>query len=138
VIRVVSFLPEDLDLVKRGPSERRDLLDDLSVQLWPAAHLDQREYERALRQRNAFLRSGDTDPVTLGVWDSRLAQAGGKVLARRVLSTWTLRLPVTGTSISMVRVRSPETMPDLITAAAAPSATRSWSGALRNDRSVER
>lgn len=83
VIRVVSFLPEDLDLVKRGPSERRDLLDDLSVQLWPAAHLDQREYERALRQRNAFLRSGDTDPVTLGVWDSRLAQAGGKVLARR-------------------------------------------------------
>lgn len=83
VIRVVSFLPEDLDVVKRGPSERRDLLDDLAVQLWPAAHLDQREYERAVRQRNAFLRSGQTDPVTLGVWDSRLAQAGGKVLARR-------------------------------------------------------
>ena len=33
VIRVVSFLPEDLDVVKRGPSERRDLLDDLAVQL---------------------------------------------------------------------------------------------------------
>lgn len=83
VIRVVSFLPEDLDVVKRGPGERRDLLDDLATQLWPASHLDQREYERALRQRNAFLRSGQTDPVTLGVWDSRLAQAGGKVLARR-------------------------------------------------------
>ncbi len=83
VIRVVSFLPEDLDVVKRGPSERRELLDELAVQLWPAAHLDQREYERALRQRNAFLRSHETDPVTLGVWDSRLAQAGGKVLARR-------------------------------------------------------
>jgi DNA replication and repair protein RecF len=83
VIRVVSFLPEDLDLVKRGPSERRDLLDDLAVQLWPAAYLDLREYERALRQRNAFLRLGEHDPITLGVWDSRLAQAGGKVLARR-------------------------------------------------------
>lgn len=83
VIRVVSFLPEDLDVVKRGPSERRDLLDDLAVQLWPASHADQREYERALRQRNAYLRSGQTDPVTLGVWDSRLAQAGGKVLSRR-------------------------------------------------------
>ena len=83
VIRVVSFLPEDLDLVKRGPGERRDLLDDLAVQLWPASYLDQREYERALRQRNAFLRSGQTDDVTLGVWDSRLSQAGGKVLARR-------------------------------------------------------
>lgn len=83
VIRVVSFLPEDLDLVKRGPSERRDLIDELAVQLWPASYLDQREYERSLRQRNAFLRSGQTDSLTLGVWDSRLAQAGGRVLARR-------------------------------------------------------
>ena len=83
VIRVVAFLPEDLDLVKRGPAQRRDLLDDIAIQLWPAAHLDQSEYERALRQRNAFLKTGDHDRSTLGVWDSRLAQAGGKVLARR-------------------------------------------------------
>ena len=41
VIRVIAFLPEDLDLVKRGPAYRRDLLDDIAVQLWPAAHLDQ-------------------------------------------------------------------------------------------------
>jgi len=83
VLRVVAFLPEDLDLVKRGPAYRRDLLDDIAVQLWPAAHLDQSEYERALRQRNAFLRHGDRDDTTLSVWDSRLAQAGGRVLARR-------------------------------------------------------
>lgn len=70
-------------MVKRGPGERRDLLDALAVQLWPAADFDQREYERALRQRNAFLRAGDHDDLTLGVWDSRLSQAGGKVLARR-------------------------------------------------------
>jgi DNA replication and repair protein RecF len=83
VLRVVAFLPEDLDMVKRGPGERRDLLDAVAVQLWPAADLDQREYERAVRQRNAFLRAGDRDDLTLGVWDSRLSQAGGKVLARR-------------------------------------------------------
>lgn len=83
VLRVVAFLPEDLDLVKRGPAHRRDLIDDIAVQLWPAAHLDHAEYERALRQRNAFLKSGDTDDATLAVWDSRLAQAGGRVLARR-------------------------------------------------------
>jgi DNA replication and repair protein RecF len=83
VIRVVAFLPEDLDLVKRGPAYRRDLLDDIAVQLWPAAHLDQTEYERALRQRNAFLRQGYHDEPTLSVWDSRLAQAGGRVIARR-------------------------------------------------------
>jgi len=83
VIRTVAFLPDDLDLVKRGPALRRELLDDIAIQLWPAANLDQSEFERALRQRNAFLKSGDRDGATLGVWDSRLAQAGGKVLARR-------------------------------------------------------
>ena len=83
VLRVVAFLPEDLDLIKRGPAHRRGLLDDIAVQLWPAAHLDQSEYERALRQRNAFLKQGQRDEPTLAVWDSRLSQAGGRVLARR-------------------------------------------------------
>lgn len=83
VVRVVAFLPEDLDLVKRGPAYRRDLLDEIAVQLWPSAHLDQAEFDRSLRQRNAFLKHGDRDDATLSVWDSRLAQAGGRVLARR-------------------------------------------------------
>lgn len=82
-IRAIAFLPEDLDLVKRGPAHRRDLLDDIAVQLAPTAYLDQAEYERALRQRNAFLKQGGDDDVTLSVWDERLAQAGGKVMARR-------------------------------------------------------
>lgn len=83
VVRVIAFLPEDLDLIKRGPAYRRDLLDDIAVQLWPASHLDQTEFERALRQRNAFLKAGESDEVTLSVWDSRLSQAAGRVMARR-------------------------------------------------------
>lgn len=94
VVRVIAFLPEDLDLIKRGPAYRRDLLDDIAVQLWPAAHLDQAEYERSLRQRNAFLKQGQPDDSTLSVWDSRLAQTGGRVLARRarVIETLSPRL----------------------------------------------
>lgn len=92
-MRVVHFLPEDLDLIKGGPSGRRDLFDDLALQLWPAAHLDQSEYERALRQRNAFLKQGDRDVTTLEVWDIRLAQAAARVMSRRaraaaVLADW--------------------------------------------------
>jgi len=83
VMRVVHFLPEDLDLIKGGPAGRRDLLDELAVQLWPAAHLDQSEYERSLRQRNAFLKQGDRDVTTLEVWDIRLAQAAARVMSRR-------------------------------------------------------
>lgn len=81
--RVVTFLPDDLDIVKRGPGRRRDLLDDAAVQMRPSAALDFAEYDRALRQRNAFLKAGAPDPVTLSVWDERLSQAGGKVMARR-------------------------------------------------------
>lgn len=83
VLRVVAFLPEDLDLIKRGPSHRRDILDDIAVQLWPAAYVEQSEFDRALRQRNAFLKSGQRDDISLDVWDARLAQAGGKMLVRR-------------------------------------------------------
>jgi DNA replication and repair protein RecF len=83
VLRAVWFLPDDLDLVKRGPSHRREFLDDLAVQLWPGAYAEQAELARSLRQRNAFLRMGQNDDATLSVWDARLAQAGGRVLARR-------------------------------------------------------
>ncbi|HKX75426.1 MAG TPA: DNA replication/repair protein RecF [Acidimicrobiia bacterium] len=83
VVKVVTFLPEDLELAKGGPQARRDLIDDLATQLWPGAELDQGEFDRALRQRNAFLRSGSRDEATLQVWDSRLAQAAGRVMLRR-------------------------------------------------------
>ena len=85
-LHLVAFLPDDLDLVKRGPAYRRDYLDDLAEQLWPAAGAEQEEYAKALRQRNALLRQSgrDTDPVTLDVWDQRLAAGGAAVTRRRL------------------------------------------------------
>lgn len=84
-VRTVVFLPDDLDFIKRGPSYRRNLLDDAAVQIWPGAYQDQQDFERALRQRNALLRTAGrrADPATLDVWDGRLSQAGGKLMARR-------------------------------------------------------
>lgn len=83
---VVAFLPDDLDLVKRGPALRREYLDDLGAQLVPTVGADQREYEKILRQRNALLRQDgrNADPMTLDVWDVRLAEAGGRLLANRL------------------------------------------------------
>lgn len=84
-LRMVVFLPDDLDTIKRSPSYRRDFIDAVCVQLWPGSHLDQADYDRALRQRNSLLRQmgRDADPVTLGVWNERLARAGGTVMVRR-------------------------------------------------------
>lgn len=85
-VPMVAFLPDDLDLVKRGPSLRREYLDDLGAQLVPTVGADQEEYEKALRQRNTLLRQDGrhVDPMTLDVWDLRVAEAGGRVVANRL------------------------------------------------------
>ena len=83
---VVAFLPDDLDLVKKGPALRREYLDDLGAQLVPTVGADQREFEKALRQRNTLLKQEgrNADAMSLDVWDARLAESGGRVLANRL------------------------------------------------------
>jgi len=84
-VPVVAFQPDDLDLVKRGPGLRRDYLDDLAAQIWPRAGADQQDYDRAVRQRNALLKQQGrmADPVTLDVWDERVAVSGAAVFEHR-------------------------------------------------------
>jgi DNA replication and repair protein RecF len=85
-VPLVAFLPDDLDLVKRGPAHRRDYLDDLSAGLWPSAGAERADYERALRQRNSLLRKEgrDANRPTLDVWDERLSHLGATVIRRRL------------------------------------------------------
>ncbi|MDO8143753.1 MULTISPECIES: DNA replication/repair protein RecF [unclassified Isoptericola] len=91
ILRTVLFAPEDLALVKGDPEGRRRFLDQLVVQLLPRAAGVLADYERVLRQRSALLKSlrghraggRDVDTSTLEVWDGRLAQLGGQVLAWR-------------------------------------------------------
>ncbi len=84
-VRAVVFQPDDLDIAKRSPSYRREFIDEAASQLWPIAHQDQADFERALRQRNALLRrmGRDADRPTLEVWDQRVAKHGAIVMARR-------------------------------------------------------
>lgn len=84
-MRCVVFLPDDLDIVKRGPRYRRELLDSIAVQIRPAAYQDQYEYDRTLRQRNALLKQWGrrVDDAALDAWDERLARTGGRVIERR-------------------------------------------------------
>ena len=92
-IRVSVFSPDDLALVKGGPSERRRLLDDALVALVPQHAETIAAVERVLRQRGALLRQagGKATPdvvATLDVWDAKLAEHGAAlVVARRALVT---------------------------------------------------
>ena len=88
VLRVTVFSPEDLELVKGGPANRRKWIDDGLVGRHPGHEALRADLERILRQRNALLRSScgllDTDAAfTLDVWDQKLAEAGDAVRRAR-------------------------------------------------------
>jgi DNA replication and repair protein RecF len=54
-LRVSVFTPDDLDLVKEGPTGRRRYLDETLAALHPRHDAARRDFERVLRQRNALL-----------------------------------------------------------------------------------
>jgi DNA replication and repair protein RecF len=88
-LRVTVFTPDDLDIVKDGPGERRRFLDDALVALHPRNDALRAEVDKILRQRNALLRQAggrldEAAAFTLDVWDAKLAQAGKALAAARV------------------------------------------------------
>ncbi|WP_410819628.1 DNA replication/repair protein RecF [Micromonospora sp. 050-3] len=93
-LRLVLFAPEDLELVRGDPAERRRYLDDLLVNRQPRFAGVRADYERVVKQRNALLRtaylarktggSRGGDLGTLAVWDTHLAQHGAELLAGRL------------------------------------------------------
>jgi DNA replication and repair protein RecF len=87
LLRVTVFAPDDLQLVKGGPAERRTYLDELLSMLAPRYDAARADYERILRQRNALLRGGVRDAearTTLDVFDEQMARAGGEVVGGRL------------------------------------------------------
>lgn len=84
--RVTVFAPDDLRLVKGGPSERRGELDELLVALSPRYDAVRADYERVLRQRNAWLKtfSRYDDLAALDVWDDQLVRAGTELVRGRL------------------------------------------------------
>jgi DNA replication and repair protein RecF len=83
-VRASLFAPERVAVIRGDPGERRRFVDELLVQLHPRYHAVIREYERAVRQRNALLReSGGRTPSGLEAWDEAVARPGGELCAGR-------------------------------------------------------
>ncbi|CAN5206460.1 DNA replication/repair protein RecF [soil metagenome] len=81
IVRVTVFSPDDLALVKGGPSHRRRLIDDLVVAHSPRLGAVRADLDRVLRQRATLLRQagGRLRPdiaITLDVWDAKLSELG--------------------------------------------------------------
>jgi len=89
-ILVVMFSPEDLKLIKSGPSERRRFMDMEICQLSPVYYGELKEYHRVLKQRNALLKilqrdksKNKTQNESLEVWDEQLINYGKKIIKTR-------------------------------------------------------
>lgn len=87
-MRVTVFSPDDLALIKGGPSERRSYLDMTLVALAVKYDAVRLELERVLRQRNQLLkqlggRLNDEDAITLDVWDARFTEVGEQLATAR-------------------------------------------------------
>lgn len=89
-VNSVTFAPEDLDIIKRDPSNRRAFIDELVVQVWPRFAGVYADYERVLKQRNTLLKSARQTGAkgsalsTLDAWDQSLISYGAEIIAARV------------------------------------------------------
>ncbi len=64
-MKSVVFSPESLSVIKGGPEERRDLIDDAAALVFEEAAKTQRHYLKILKQRNAWLRQIKNQEIDL-------------------------------------------------------------------------
>ena len=89
-VNSVTFAPEDLDIVKRDPSNRRGFIDELVVQVWPRFAGVYADFERVLKQRNTLLKTARQTGAkgsalsTLDAWDQSLVSYGSEIVAARI------------------------------------------------------
>lgn len=86
IVNVVFFSPEDLNLIKNGPSERRKFIDLELCQLNKLYVHSLVSYNHILMQRNRLLKDLFFHPEyeeTLDVWDMQLVQYGREIIRYR-------------------------------------------------------
>ena len=86
ILNIVFFSPEDLNIIKDGPSQRRRFLDMELCQLDKIYLYQLTKYNKILNQRNKLLKDISFRPElkdTLSVWDMQLIEYGRKIIASR-------------------------------------------------------
>ncbi len=81
---VVLFEPDDLRLLQGSPSRRREFIDRFIAQVNPLYLPLLRKYDRALKQRNAMLKSPVVTRDDLFVWDISIGEYGAEIIEQRI------------------------------------------------------
>ena len=80
------FSPEDLNIIKNGPGERRRFLDLELCQLDKIYLTDLASYNHIVNQRNKLLKDIYVQPSlksTLEIWDMQMAEYGRRIIEKR-------------------------------------------------------
>ena len=88
IINIVFFSPEDLNIIKNGPSERRRFMDMELSQLDKIYLSNLVNYNKVLNQRNKLLKDIAFSPSeqlmqTLDIWDMQLVKYGSLIIKGR-------------------------------------------------------
>ncbi|MCI6812343.1 MAG: DNA replication/repair protein RecF [Lachnospiraceae bacterium] len=86
ILNVIFFSPEDLSIIKNGPSERRRFVDMELCQLDNFYLYNLNHYNKIVNQRNKLLKDLYLNPSlkeTLNIWDMQLISFGSKIIERR-------------------------------------------------------
>lgn len=86
ILNLVFFSPEDLNIIKNGPAERRRFLDLELCQLNKVYLFQLAKYNKILNQRNKLLKDISFRPElkdTLSVWDVQLVECGREIIRTR-------------------------------------------------------
>ncbi len=85
-VQTVLFAPEDLKLIKEGPSQRRQFIDREISQININYYYLIVEYIKILNQRNQLLKKAyykNSLLDTIFVWDEKIADIGSKIIIKR-------------------------------------------------------
>ncbi len=86
ILNIVFFSPEDLSIIKNGPSERRRFMDMELCQINKLYLYNISKYNKVLAQRNNLLKQIVFKPEmrdTLEIWDAQLVSYGSEIIKER-------------------------------------------------------
>lgn len=86
-INVISFLPEDMNLIKGPPKNRRYFIDSIIGQMDKNYLLELSNYKILLKQRNELIKNlseeNKPDLTLLDIYTEQLAESGSKIIHYR-------------------------------------------------------
>jgi len=88
IFNSVIFAPEDLNIIKEGPSTRRRFLDILISQIKSSYFKDLNTFQKILVQRNSLLKQMrekkvEADYSLIEIWDISFAEICSKIILKR-------------------------------------------------------